>query len=114
MVHLSIPMVAQVMDCGNHLRYVACAWVMGLTHTYRVYLKGHECSFVLKYLRLLFTYSPCSEIHSDGCLAVANPATMNGWRGDFPIAGWPFQSFIISSLQQKPNFAFTRAVFGLG
>ena len=40
MVHLSIPVVARVMDCSNHLRYVTYAWVMGLTQTYRVCLNS--------------------------------------------------------------------------
>ena len=43
---LFIKVVARVMYCSNHLRYVTCAWVMSLTQTYRVCLKGHECLFV--------------------------------------------------------------------
>jgi hypothetical protein len=61
------------------------------SQTYRVYLKGQECSFASKYY-LLYTQvtPPYSEIHSDGCLAVANPATMSGWRDDFlmSISSW--------------------------
>ena len=54
-----------------------------LSETYRVCWKGRECSLVSEYL--LFTYSPTSRgtFRRLGCLAVANLATMNGWREDY-------------------------------
>jgi hypothetical protein len=91
---------------------------LSLSETYRVRLKGRECSFVSEYL--LFTYSPGPVVRDTfRRLLSSSKSSDNKWLARrFPddhrkLDGPPFHHSSIQSLQQKLNFAFTH-VFGSG